>query len=194
MFVRGAKLAKCRYGRVTVVKFPGVGSAILKVAKLRFFKHILREIAAGSGTPYPLIAEDLEGVNYSSARVGLQQFWRRCDAIRSSILTARFLQLVYERWVTLEILSGRLYAPGFENHYDQFFAATFLFPQPVSIDPLKDAEADVVSIDSGIKSRQEVIASRGRDPAEVQAEIEADTFVPKAPTIKEPPPILPAGT
>jgi capsid protein len=117
-----------------------------------------------------------------------------CAAIRSSILVARFLQLVLERWVTLEILSGRLYAPGFENHPEQFFSNSFLWPQPVSIDPLKDAEADVVAIDSGIVSRQQVIAARGRDPAEVQAEIDADKFVPKAPTIKEPTPILPAGT
>jgi lambda family phage portal protein len=158
-----------------------------------FMKHILRSIAAGSGTPYNLIADDLEGVNYSSARVGLQNFWRRCGAIRSSILAARFLQLVWERWVTLEILSGRLHAPGFENHSDQFFAATFLWPQPTSLDPLKDAEADVVALDAGLRSRQEIIAARGRDPSEVTAELEADTFVPKAPTIKEPSPLLTQG-
>ena len=54
----------------------------------QFMKHIQRSISAGAGTPYNLVCDDLEGVNYSSARVGLQNFWRRCAAIRSSILAA----------------------------------------------------------------------------------------------------------
>jgi lambda family phage portal protein len=150
--------------------FTGIGELL---------KHFLRSIASGTGAPYPLIAENLSDVNYSSARVGLQNFWRRCAAIRSSLLINRLLQPIYERFVTLEILSGRLVVADFERNPKQYFRASFLFPVPVSIDPVKDTSADTMAIDAGIASREQVIAARGRDPDEVNAEISRDTFQPK---------------
>ena len=145
-----------------------------------FLKHLARSVASGSGTPYELITGDLSQVNYSSARVGLQNFIRRCRAIRSSILIGRFLQPVWERMVTLEILSGRLAAPGFEQDAEAYFDATFLFPEWASLDPYKETAADVEALNAGLRSRQEIIASRGRDIEDVDAEIAADTFKPAA--------------
>ena len=42
------------------------------------------------------------------------------------------------------------------------------------VDPLKDAQADALAVESGFRSRAEVIAERGRDAEEVDAEIAAD--------------------
>ena len=47
-----------------------------------FLKHILRTIAAGGGVPASLLTGDLSDVNYSSARMGLEQFKRSCSRIQ----------------------------------------------------------------------------------------------------------------
>jgi lambda family phage portal protein len=142
-----------------------------------FLVYMTRSIAAGGGVPYELLG-DLSQVNYSSARLGLEAFKRRCRAIRASILVGRLLQPAWERAITLEVLSGRLNAPGFERDPEPYFDATFLFPDWSSLDPYKEAQADAALLHAGLRSRQEIIAARGRDFEEVDAELAADTFQP----------------
>lgn len=143
--------------------------------------HMLRQIASGVGLPFEMMTGNLEGANYSTAKLSTESFKRRCTALRETLLVAKLLRPVWKRWVTLEILSGRLNAPGFESNPEPYFSVSFLFPAWASLDPLKDAEADILLIDAGIRSRHEVIAARGRDPAMVDAEIASDTFIPRNP-------------
>ena len=139
-----------------------------------FLRHMTRVVAAGVGVPYELLAGDLSQVNYSSAKLGLEAFKRRIKAVRASILVSRFLRPLWARFVTLEILSGRINAPDFVRDPSPYFDCAFLFPEWAALDPLKEAEADVLLLRAGLRSRQEIIAGRGRDPSEVDAEIEAD--------------------
>ena len=53
-------------------------------------RHLLRSIAAGTGLPYELLTGDLSNTNYSSAKLGLEAFKRRCKAIRETLLVARW--------------------------------------------------------------------------------------------------------
>ena len=46
---------------------------------------------------------------------------------------------------------------------------------------MKDTQADVLALSAGLRSRAEIIAARGRDIADVDAEIAADTFRPATP-------------
>jgi lambda family phage portal protein len=144
-----------------------------------FLVHMARSIASGAGVPYELACGDLSEVNYSSAKLGLEAFKRRCRAIRASVLTGRLLLPAWERCVTLEVLSGRFYAPGFEQDPEPHFDATFLFPEWAALDPYKESQADVALLNAGLRSRQEIIAARGRDFEEVDAEIQADTMRPR---------------
>jgi capsid protein len=86
------------------------------------------------------------------------------------------LQPVWERFVTLEILSGRLEADDFETDPDSYFDVEFRWPAWASLDPGKDADADVVLMNSKLRSRAEIIAARGRDIEDVDKEIDADPF------------------
>jgi capsid protein len=139
-----------------------------------FLKHMLRQIASGCGVPFELLTGNLEAVNYSSAKVGIENFKRRCRAIRASLLVAQFLRPVWERFVTLEILSGRLNAPDFEMASEDYLDASFLFPEWASLDPFKEAKADLLLLQAGVRSRSEIVSARGRDPDELNAEIAAD--------------------
>jgi lambda family phage portal protein len=144
-------------------------------------RHLLRQIAAGVGVPYELLAGDLSQVNYSSAKLGLEAFKRRVGAIRTSLLGARVLRPIWRRFVTLEVLSGRLYAPNFESNPEPYFAMTAMWPGFAPLDPYREAEADVLLMQNGLASRQEIIERRGRDFAAVDAEIANDSFRPTPP-------------
>lgn len=150
------------------VKFPNMpdsGDAI------NLLKAMARDICAGVGVPYVLATGDLSDTNYSSGKLGIEQFKRRIKAHRASLLVPLVLEPLYRRWTLLRLLSGEPASTGSVN---------FLFNDFPSIEPKKEMEADVLAINSGIRSRAEIIAARGRDVADVDAEIKADTFEPKA--------------
>jgi capsid protein len=140
-------------------------------------RQVLRQIGAGTGIPYELLSGDLSQVNYSSAKAGFSLFYRRCKAIRASLLQARCLDLLWQRVVVLEVLAGRLQAPG--SDLEDFFAVNWGWPAWPSLDPLKESESDIALVNAGIKSRQQVIEEGGRDVEDVDAEIAADSFVPR---------------
>lgn len=149
-----------------------------------FLTHLARSVCAGAGVPFELVTGDLSQVNYSSAKVGLENFKRRCRAIRASVLVARFLQPAWDRMVTLEILSGRLNAPTFDREPESFFDVSFLFPEWASLDPWKETQADIAAVNAGFASRAQIVSARGRDIEDVDAEIAADGFTPRATTVE----------
>jgi len=146
-----------------------------------FTKHMVRSIAAGVGLPYALLSGDYSDSNYSSSRLAQQAFIRRVKAVRGAILVSGCLRPLWARTVTLAILSGRVSAPGFVRDPAPFLSCEFLFPEFAFIAPLDETRADALAVQMGFRSRQEVIAARGRDPVEVDVEIAADTFVTTAP-------------
>lgn len=163
----------------TEVTFPQVPDA---TGAAEFLRHMVRSVAAGGGIPFELISADLSTVNYSSARLGLEQFKRRCAALQSILLVSRLIEPLWERFVTLEILSGRLQAADFEDDPDAYFDVSVMWPAWASLDPQKDTQAEILAMQANVRSRFEVISARGRDPQEVDAEIMADTLRPPAPT------------
>lgn len=143
-----------------------------------FLRHMVRSIAAGGQVPYELISGDLSQVNYSSARLGLEQFKRRVRALQRSLLTSRLLEPVWARLVTLEALSGRIDPAAFEADPQAFYAVSAMWAEWPSLDPVKDTRADIDAMNANLRSRFEIIAARGRDPQEVNDEIAADRLRP----------------
>jgi capsid protein len=118
-------------------------------------------------------------VNYSSGTLGTSQFQRRIKQIQSSLLVTQFLDRVWQRFVTLEVLTGRLSAPDFAADPTPYLAASWMWPAWPSLNPYDEARADVLTVNAGLRSRQDIIAARGRDPSEVDSEIASDSFMPR---------------
>jgi lambda family phage portal protein len=72
-----------------------------------FQRSIEREIGAGVGIPSFLITHDMSQVNFSSARVSIQEFRRKVEQIQDH-LAFQVLRPVYRKWLSAEILSGRI--------------------------------------------------------------------------------------
>ena len=89
-------------------------------------------------------------------------------------LVHQFCDPVWRRWVTTEILAGRLDAPGFERDPEPYLSANWLPPKTHWVDPLKDAEGEVVAIEAGLMSRRQAVAARGYDLEALDKEIAED--------------------
>ena len=139
-----------------------------------FVKNHLRAVAAGMGLPYELVSGDLEGVTYSSIRAGLIEFRRRVEQLQHNIVVHQFCRPVWERFVRLAVLSDALPARDFENSPCAYMGCEWLPPKFDYVDPKKDVEAEILAIESGLKSRTQAIAERGFDAEQVDAEIAAD--------------------
>jgi lambda family phage portal protein len=134
-----------------------------------FQKAVIREIGAGVGVPSFMLDHDLSEVNFSSARTAIIAFRRRVEAWQDHF-AFQMLRPVYRRFVTTEILSGRLAVPLNASTLRHKWIA----PKGQWLDPLKDAQAEALAINSGLTSRREAVAARGIDVESLDNEIAAD--------------------
>jgi lambda family phage portal protein len=155
----------------TEVTFSQPGQGLSQAVE--FLKAQLREIAAGAGLTYEQVSADLSDTNYSSARVGLLQQRRRAEMLQRTVIEARLLRPLWRRWIDGKALAGEI--PADEAALALYRDVKFVAPGWVWIDPLKEVNGDVAAIAAGLKSRAEVVASRGRDIEELDEEIATDT-------------------
>jgi lambda family phage portal protein len=136
-----------------------------------FVKAMLREISTGLGVSYNSLANDLENVNYSSMRSGLlieRDMWRLLQGWWVSSLMRR----VFREWLNAALLSGAL---KLDSRDPRKFLAGKWTPRGWQwVDPLKDVQAAVVAIQTGLGSRTEYLAEQGEDPEEVMKELAAE--------------------
>lgn len=155
----------------TDIKFSepaAVGDAV------EFIKLQLRGLAAGLGVTYEQLTGDLSGVNYSSIRAGLVEVRRRIESLQHSVVVFQFCRPTWRRFITLQVLTGALQAPDFERNPETWLSAKWIGATHDWVDPASDAKADAIAIAAGLKSRREVVAGRGYDVEQIDAEIAAD--------------------
>ena len=139
-----------------------------------FQYRTLLQISAALGIPYPYIANDMVKGNFSNSRLALIEFRRRVSAWQHSVMVYQLCRPVYARWMDAAVLSGALALPGYEANRVQLLTADWLPTKWDWVDPLKDANAEIASIEAGLKSRTQAIAERGYDAEQVDREIAAE--------------------
>jgi lambda family phage portal protein len=135
-----------------------------------FLKSMTRRIASGLGITYHSLANDLEGVNYSSGRLGEQESRDNWTVKQQSIFG--LCDFVYAEWLKMQLTIGAL--PYGMADYARLNVPSWQGRRWAAVDPLKDVNADIAAIDAGIMSRGDAIRKTGRDPADVWAEIAAE--------------------
>jgi lambda family phage portal protein len=157
------------------VEFSQPGQGLSQAVE--FVKGQQREIAVGVGLTYEQVTGDLSGTNYSSARVGLLEFRRRAEMLQRVLLEAQLLRPLWRRWIDAKALAGEIGAS--ESELADYRAVKFVSPGWAWVDPLKEVNGDIRAMEAGLKSRAEIVAGRGRDIAELDEEIAADSRAAK---------------
>jgi len=120
----------------------------------------LRAIAAGLGITYEALTGDLSNVNFSSARMGWQEFGRSIDS-----------------WLWQMII------PGVCNRVAGWFmdfvgisdlSAEWTPPKRLMVDPIREIPAIKEAIRAGLMTQSEAIREQGYDPEQLYDEMAAD--------------------
>jgi lambda family phage portal protein len=115
----------------------------------------LHAIASGLGVTYEQLTGDLSQVNYSSLRAGLVEFRRTIETLRWQVFIPMFCIPVWKRFI------DRAYIAGFISKVD--YNATWTPQRFEMIDPLKDAQADMLMLRTGTLTLREAINNHGYD-------------------------------
>jgi lambda family phage portal protein len=136
----------------------------------------LTRICAGLNVPYPIVTGDLRRANYGSMRAGLVEFRRRVHTIQRQVFVFQLCRPVFNAVIDRGVLSGALSVQPRIYLIDPSLwrAAKWIPPKEDWIDPLKDLQAEKLAVDSGFKSRSDVIEAEGHDPVETDNRIKAD--------------------
>lgn len=134
-----------------------------------FVKEVKRGIAASLGVSYNSLAEDLEGVNFSSIRAGLlneRDMWR----VRQKWMLETFHKRVFAAWLDHAVLAGRINLGA--RDLDQVAEQCVFHPRGWPwVDPLKDMEANVLGVQNGFTTRARLMGEQGYDLEDTLAEL-----------------------
>jgi lambda family phage portal protein len=137
----------------------------------QFRNAMLRAVAAGTGTRFSSIAKNYNGT-YSAQRQELVEavthYRRLFDYLRS-----RFYLPVWQRFIDSCRLAGLVRIPAGVDQAS-LYRPEVRPPNMPWIDPLKEIKAYQGMVESGFRSRHQVIRDLGSDPATVDAQLEAD--------------------
>lgn len=126
-----------------------------------FMKAALRGIASGMLVSYNALANDLEGVNFSSMRIGALTE-RDCWKVIQAWMVENYKQEIFRRWLRMAILLGKIGKVPMDK-IEKFARPKW---QPRSwdwIDPEKDINAAISEYELGTISLTEICAKKGRD-------------------------------
>lgn len=133
-----------------------------------FMKTTLRGIAAGSGVSYESLTGDLEGVNYSSIRDGKlkERDWYKLLQVW---FIESYMKPVFTKWLEMSILSGAVKLPM--SKFAKFNHPKFIGRRWDWVDPLKDIEAEILEIQSGLDDPFTSAGERGRNLRDIYKRI-----------------------
>lgn len=146
-----------------------------------FEESLLRGIAAGLHLNYETFARDFSKTTYSSARASMGETWKFIMS-RRKMVAERFASLIYGLVLEEMLNAGDLPLPkGAPNFYEglnkeAYCACSWVGAGRGQIDPLKETQASILKIKSGLSTYQKEIAHLGDDYRDVheQAELEQD--------------------
>jgi lambda family phage portal protein len=149
-----------------------------------FVKAMLRGIAAGLGVAYTGLANDLEGVNYSSIRSGVLEERESWKAIQDWTVEA-ICRPIFERWLERALLLGAIRVPtrgggtaGLNpDRFDKYRSASWQPRRWAWVDPQSDMTANEKALGLLLTSRAQIIREQGGDPADLWEEIAAENKV-----------------
>jgi lambda family phage portal protein len=134
-----------------------------------FIKTMLRGAASGLGVSYNSLANDLEGVNFSSIRQGAleeRDQWRGWQRWASETLHGS----CFPEWLKFSLLYQKIGAIK-ADRLDDLNKPTW---QPRGwqwVDPAKEIKAHKEAVDLSVKSRSDIAREQGRDFVDTVAEL-----------------------
>lgn len=131
------------------------------------FVRLQQRLSSSSqGISYEVAARDMSQVNYSSARQGLIED-QKTYLILQQYLIDHFLTPVYEAFIESAVLAGKLKIKDFFINKEKYLKHKWIAPGTKWIDPLKEATANKVALETNQTTLAEIVGSAGHDWREI---------------------------
>lgn len=101
-------------------------------------------------------------VNYSSARQGLLED-QKTYFMYQKFLIDHFLTPIYESFIEAAVLAGKLDIKDFYKDKEKYLYHEWIAPGMKWIDPLKEANANRIALETNQTTLAEIAGSRGSD-------------------------------
>lgn len=127
-----------------------------------FVKVLCKEIGAALNIPYDVLLKEFNA-SYSASRAALMEAWE-AFRMRRAMLVEQFCQPVYETWLAEAVALGRISAPGFFTDpviRAAWCKAEWLGPVQGQLDPTKEVKADILAVQHGFKTHEQVTREMG---------------------------------
>lgn len=139
-----------------------------------YVQFMLKQIASGLNVSYFVLANSLESVNYTSSRTGLiseRDHYKREQAW----VIENILEPIYEDWLETSMLNGaiKLFSGSIipATKLDKFISNYRFHGRRWDwVDPLKDANANILMINNGLASLTQVLAEQGMEYEDILAD------------------------
>lgn len=144
-----------------------------------FLKACLRGLAAGLDVAAHNLTGDMTDVNYSSARIA-ELSERETWMILQDWLIDSLLVPIYEEWLAISLLSGRItFESGSALPADKYAkfsnASRFQGRRWSWVDPAKEAQANADNLANQLTSRTRITAEQGEEFDDILEELTAET-------------------
>jgi len=134
---------------------------------VEYVKHQLHIITAALGVTYEMATGDMSEVNFSSARVRLQDVRRGFEHTQWMIVIPRHTRPCADAFARAAIDAGKVpEGAKYVLEYDT--------PKWDYVNPAQEANADALQVATGLSSLSAKLRARGENPDKVFAEIGAD--------------------
>jgi lambda family phage portal protein len=136
-----------------------------------------RGISSGLGLSYESYTNDFTNTSYSSARTSRLKEQDRFKNFQHYLLR-HFNQILFPQWLDLAVLGGELVLPNYYQDPSRYCQPRFFLRGWHSIDPYKEAQANLLEVKAGFNTVTGILAENGRDLEEIlkQRRRELDLF------------------
>lgn len=159
-FVPGM-LARLKPGESITISEPKAGVGVGEHASWQ-----LREAAAGAGVMYEHATGDFRNVNYSSWRAGHHGFRRRMERKQWHVMVHKACRPIGMRFREAFVAAGLSPVATFDMRWTP--------PGFISVDPYKDAQADLIGLRNGTVTPSQLVEEKGWDYVEFLAQYGQD--------------------
>lgn len=127
-----------------------------------FIRLQQRLSGSSQGVSYEVSARDMSQVNYSSARQGLIED-QKTYSMQQQYLIDHFFIPIYEAFIEAAILAGKLSIKDFHTKKESYLKHEWIAPGSKWIDPLKEANANRVALETNQTTLAEIAGATGND-------------------------------
>lgn len=142
-----------------------------------FNKSLDRGAAKAAGGSYEDLTGDYSATSFSASRLAAELPWR-INKRRRAFIAEPFYRNVFGAWLEEAIETGAIKlpdgAPEFWQARDAYTRAVWRGEGKPSPDPLKTAQADVLRLENGLATYEEILGENGKDFEETLAQRKAE--------------------